>query len=1229
MRILWGPFDHQDRDRWLVSGLGHNSARSFGPFGADVIYRPDQGGSLLPEIAAFAPDLILVLDPHLRLIGPDLLVAPCPLVACSGFYAFSAEQWGLFDGLLPVGWQAHATLHKHLPVSESLSDWRPAQDGLPEPQPCIYPLLCLGEHVSPALWQALEALPQPVAYLNSPHALIQQQLCAQSEVVLIPEHGPLNLALEAWAAGARLLVSEQIGAALQALLTPERDFVCFRVESLPADLRRAQALRPQAPAFAWQATLHQRLMARWPEIQTRSQQRQARPPQRALLRSLWAMAPVQIQALPLLQSATPHSLGKQLATARDLLAAGEPRAAEAQLRPLLTQAAPADDEAFPLPPQADRYLTREALWKGAVLSAWLESQPSDYDPLLAEAHPPWPLQAPLTTWLSTRHEAPALAKWLLTHWPAHVGLRSKAVALLPEAAQETAAKAAFFLCQQQAEGHTRRQGLEEMLSAAPTEPAGAGLVFWEGSFASYTSFARVNVGLQKGLKGKGDLDSLICELGRPEIATLMPPLQLPQPWRRPDILVSHTIPHRETAPAWGGKWVAIMPWEYGLAPRHSAACVAAEMDEAWLPSQYAVEAYQRSGVPAHQLQLIPNGVDTQVYCPEGPLYPVPTRKGFRILFVGGTLQRKGFDILLEAYLQAFGPDDDVCLVVKDYGGRGQYAKGQGLRALRKAMANPQHPEIVVLADDHLIDAELSSLYRACQLSVHPYRGEGFCMPLLEAMACGVPVVTPDAGPAPEFCPPAASWRIPTAAHFMARHTLLQAESVQNHTQWPSFYFEPQQAALSALLRQIVADPAACQTKGQAARQAALAYDWVRIGERVQARLNALRQQPLNRRERRAEAATTHQQQHCLGAAEALPLAQRVTQLWPESGTYWLSLAQRQLELSQAAAAAQSLRQAFDQGLELADALALPLFAQRWQPARIWKDPRCDLPLPRESAWFKSVEDPRQADFCLSSQPQAAQTGRHIVYLNHPGGLPLQGIQVHEIWTAERAWAETLVQAAGLHNLPIFEVPTALDFSRFTPAILPQYLPTPHAGILCITRWRQGLWQDLLSALRHDTDRLPLVVTLVPLGVPPEQAQGELQAWLKQQTIPRLTLRLQAPVQKAAALRQLYHAHSCFVDTDSRASGHWHLLAQAMGIPCISAGQRSFLARPYSEICQQNAPEELAWRLQERLFHPKVVRDALSIREHLRIRHDQPVVADRVASRLGQLALLHTLEEPRP
>ena len=52
---------------------------------------------------------------------------------------------------------------------------------------------------------------------------------------------------------------------------------------------------------------------------------------------------------------------------------------------------------------------------------------------------------------------------------------------------------------------------------------------------------------------------------------------------------------------------------------------------------------------------------------------------FRLLFVGGTIHRKGIDLLLTAFARAFRPSDGVGLVIKEMGSKSFY-RGQTAEA---------------------------------------------------------------------------------------------------------------------------------------------------------------------------------------------------------------------------------------------------------------------------------------------------------------------------------------------------------------------------------------------------------------------------------------------------------------------------------------------------------------------------------------------------------------------
>src|SRR5690606_32077594 len=149
---------------------------------------------------------------------------------------------------------------------------------------------------------------------------------------------------------------------------------------------------------------------------------------------------------------------------------------------------------------------------------------------------------------------------------------------------------------------------------------------------------------------------------------------------------------------------------------------------------YVRSCYIESGIPAGKVHVIPNGIDPTRFHPGIEPLPLPTKKRFKFLFVGGTIHRKGPDVLLKAWLNAFTATDDVCLVIKDFGGGSVYAGQTMAERIRAAQALPNAPEIVYIDEEWPAD-KLPALYAACDCLVHPYRGEGFGLPILEAMAC--------------------------------------------------------------------------------------------------------------------------------------------------------------------------------------------------------------------------------------------------------------------------------------------------------------------------------------------------------------------------------------------------------------------------------------------------------------------------------------------------------------
>ncbi len=246
----------------------------------------------------------------------------------------------------------------------------------------------------------------------------------------------------------------------------------------------------------------------------------------------------------------------------------------------------------------------------------------------------------------------------------------------------------------------------------------------------------------------------------------------------------------------------IVPWEYGAVPRVWVAQIERHVDELWVPSRFVRDVFVRGGVCADRVAVIPNGVDTKTFTPAGPTSRPQSARKHIILFVGGAIRRKGLDLLLEAYKAAFDPGEDVSLILSISGAAGAYQHNSLLPQIQRAANNPTFPHVQPLLDS-FDDATLAALYR----------GEGFGMPLLEAMACGKPVITTALGPSTDFCSEQTACLIPAREEEVPDDPPPLGPLAGQFT-----WFEPDFAALARTLGHVREHPDEAAQRGRAAAE---------------------------------------------------------------------------------------------------------------------------------------------------------------------------------------------------------------------------------------------------------------------------------------------------------------------------------------------------------------------------------------------------------------------------
>ncbi len=219
------------------------------------------------------------------------------------------------------------------------------------------------------------------------------------------------------------------------------------------------------------------------------------------------------------------------------------------------------------------------------------------------------------------------------------------------------------------------------------------------------------------------------------------------------------------------------------------------------------ELIENYDVPLSRVFVALNGVDHSMYRPDGPgpdaVLAAAGRSDDRpyVLFVGSVLPRKNLSLLRRAMaiLAAEGFPHDLVIVT----GSTLLAPDPGslLAAAEKPLGGrPVHNLSGVSEHD------LAALMRGADLLCLPSDSEGFGLPVLEAMACGTPVVVSDRGSLPEVVGTAA----PTCT--------------------------PVLDDLLATLRMVLDDPSAAREIGRACQERSRLFTWEATAASIHAAL---------------------------------------------------------------------------------------------------------------------------------------------------------------------------------------------------------------------------------------------------------------------------------------------------------------------------------------------------------------------------------------------------------
>jgi glycosyltransferase involved in cell wall biosynthesis len=156
-------------------------------------------------------------------------------------------------------------------------------------------------------------------------------------------------------------------------------------------------------------------------------------------------------------------------------------------------------------------------------------------------------------------------------------------------------------------------------------------------------------------------------------------------------------------------------------------------DQIWVPSAWGRDVLIQNGLDPSRCSVVHEGVNTQLYYPTTP----PEFERLTYLITGKYEMRKSIVETVMAWQQEFGNDPAVQLIVKTNHFMNQEQKLQELSNWVDSMGLTN----VRILWGEMSNADLIELYQHSNIFVLPSKGEGWGLPLIEAAAMGMPIIT--------------------------------------------------------------------------------------------------------------------------------------------------------------------------------------------------------------------------------------------------------------------------------------------------------------------------------------------------------------------------------------------------------------------------------------------------------------------------------------------------------
>ena len=184
-----------------------------------------------------------------------------------------------------------------------------------------------------------------------------------------------------------------------------------------------------------------------------------------------------------------------------------------------------------------------------------------------------------------------------------------------------------------------------------------------------------------------------------------------------------------------GPKIAYNVWESTLQPEGYFNKLK-EFDELWVPSKWQRDCTIAQGYEPNKIKVVPEGVDVNTFYPETTSHELTSDGRFKFFLAGRWDYRKSIKEIIETFLRTFDKDEPVDLIISV----DNPFSGDGMESTEKRLVH------YGLSDDRIKilhfppREEYIRILKSCDVFVSCARSEGWNLPLIESMACGIPSI---------------------------------------------------------------------------------------------------------------------------------------------------------------------------------------------------------------------------------------------------------------------------------------------------------------------------------------------------------------------------------------------------------------------------------------------------------------------------------------------------------